>query len=140
MTKGVPALALCSFLNFVVGCNSSRPGNEAAPLPREVIDLSPTITEDLPVRIWGHRALNELGFLDSTEFRVLRGTDPVYYQNSYYTLMNHGGPHLDAPNHLERGEARGVDSYRLESLIGPIKLVDVRGPSADQPNTLPMFQ
>ena len=132
MTRRVATLVVCGVVASVVGCNYSRPVNGETVVPRQIIDLSPTITEDLPVRIWGHRALKELGFSDSTEFRVISGNDPVYYQNSYYTLFNHGGPHVDAPNHLERGDTRGIDSYNLESLVGPIRLVDVRGSSADQ--------
>jgi kynurenine formamidase len=121
---GLMMIALAS------ACRSSAPPTMAQ--PRQIIDLSPLVTEDLPVRMWGHRALKELGFVDSTDFRVLSGTTPFYYSNSYYTLMNHGGPHVDAPNHLERG-GKGIDSYPLESLVGPIRLIDVRGGSVDQP-------
>lgn len=133
MIKTLATFSLwCGFLAFSAACRSANPASAGPQLPRLVIDLSPTITEDLPVRIWGHRALKDLGFTDATEFRVIRGTTPFYFSNSYYTLMNHGGPHVDAPNHLERG-ASGIDSYPLESLVGPIKLVDVRGRPADQP-------
>jgi kynurenine formamidase len=63
---------------------------------------------------------------------VISGTDPFYFSNSYYTLFNHGGPHVDAPNHLEIG-AKGIDSYNLEALVGPIRLIDVRGGKVDDP-------
>jgi kynurenine formamidase len=42
--------------------------------------------------------------------------------NSYYTLFNHGGPHVDAPNHVGLGE--GLDSYSVESFAGPLKVFD----------------
>jgi kynurenine formamidase len=133
VTKGRATLAVwCLLLASCPACSPSGPDVAGPPLPRQIIDLSPTMTEDLPVRIWGHRALKDLGFSDATEFRVIRGDQPFYFSNSYYTLFNHGGPHVDAPNHLERG-ASGIDSYPLESLVGPIRLVDVRGRPADQP-------
>jgi kynurenine formamidase len=139
VTNWRATLALwCGLLVSCTACCSSDPANSGRLLPRQIIDLSPTITEDLPVRIWGHRALKDLGFSDATEFRVIRGDKPFYFSNSYYTLFNHGGPHVDAPNHLERG-ASGIDSYALESLVGPIKLVDVRGRPADQPIAMTEF-
>lgn len=102
------------------------------PVPRKVIDLSTTITPDLPVRFWGHKALSDLGFSDTTEFRLVQGDTPLYYSNAYWTLFNHGGTHVDAPNHLQRG-AKGVDGYALEALIGPIRLLDFRGHAQDKP-------
>ncbi len=102
------------------------------PVPRKVIDLSTTITSDLPVRFWGHKALSDFGFSDTTEFRLVQGDIPLYYSNAYWTLFNHGGTHVDAPNHMQRG-AKGVDSYALESLIGPIRLLDFRRHAQDKP-------
>ncbi len=102
------------------------------PVPRKVIDLSTTITPDLPVRFWGHKALSGLGFSDTTEFRLVQGETPLYYSNAYWTLFNHGGTHVDAPNHMQRG-AKGVDAYDLESLIGPIRIMDFRRHAQDKP-------
>ena len=45
--------------------------------------------------------------------------------NAYYTLFNHGGPHVDAPNHM--GEGGGIDSYPIEGFSGPVKAFDVSG-------------
>lgn len=104
----------------------------AAPLPREIIDLSPTISENLPVRVWGQRALRDFGFGETTEFRLIQRNVPLYISNAYWTLMNHAGPHVDAPNHLQR-DAGGIDSYDLAKLVGPIKLIDARGSSIDDP-------
>jgi kynurenine formamidase len=121
------ALVVCSACT----AHPAPAGRSGAQLPRQIIDLSPTITEDLPVRLWGRRALKDFGFTETTQFRLVQRSEPTYVSNAYWTLMNHAGPHVDAPNHLERGAA-GADSYRLESLVGPIKLVDLRG-AADQP-------
>jgi kynurenine formamidase len=118
-------VVLVSIVVCISACRSSVPSVRALPVPRQIIDLSPLLTEDLPVRVWGHRALKELGFVDTTEFHVIRGNTQFYFSNSYYTLMNHAGPHVDAPNHLERG-GKGIDSYALESLVGPIRLIDLR--------------
>ena len=48
----------------------------------------------------------------------------VSVSNAYYTLFNHGGPHVDAPNHV--GVGSGLDSYPVESFAGPVKVFDVR--------------
>ena len=42
--------------------------------------------------------------------------------NGYYTLFNHGGPHVDAPNHV--GVGGGVDSYPVTAFTGPVKVFD----------------
>src|SRR5437867_3207159 len=82
---------------FLVGC--SPPGS---PLPKRIIDLSPTITEDLPVRIWGQKLLKDFGFRESTKFEHVELQQPLYVQNSYLELFNHGGAHVDAPRHLAK--------------------------------------
>jgi kynurenine formamidase len=43
--------------------------------------------------------------------------------NAYYTLFNHGGPHVDAPNHV--GAGGGIDAYPIEAFSGPVKVFDV---------------
>jgi len=127
--RGILSAVVATAGTTVAACAAADAGRP--PLPSRIIDLSPTITEDLPVRFWGHRTLSDLGFSDTTEFRVITGSEPAYYSNSYYTLFNHGGPHVDAPNHGQRGTS-GVDAYKLESLVGPITLIDARGPAVDQ--------
>ena len=56
----------------------------------------------------------------------------TYTQNSYWTLINHGGPHLDAPNHMDP-RADGVDTYELRQLFGRVQLVDLRSQPPDEP-------
>lgn len=123
-----------SFLFLLSACAATEPTvaeDQAIPLPSRIIDLSPTITEDLPVRIWGSALLKDLGFRERTEFEhVVNQYDPRgewegYVANSYWTLMNHGGAHVDAPNHMFEGAPSIVD-YELEQLIGPIHVLDVR--------------
>ncbi len=125
-------LAFCLIATIASGGSPRVRKGAGPPVPRKVIDLSTTITPDLPVRFWGHKALSDYGFSDTTEFRLVQGDTPLYYSNAYWTLFNHGGTHVDAPNHMQRG-AKGVDAYALESLIGPIRLLDFRRHAQDKP-------
>ena len=83
-------LCLACFLS--VSCNERE--TEA---PERIVDLSPSITEDLPLRTVGHALLAGIGARDSTQFEHIEGDESVYYLDSYVTLFNHAGPHADAP-------------------------------------------
>ncbi len=120
-----------------LSCTSpeDQPANESlteAPLPNRIVDLSPLVTEDLPLRVWGKKMLTDWGFKLTNEFVDVGAEEPFYVMNSYWTLFNHGGAHLDAPNHMEKG-ARSVEQYSLEELIGRARLLDFRTSPADQP-------
>jgi kynurenine formamidase len=108
---------------------ADRAQSTMPPVPREVIDLGALVTEDLPERVWGKGFMAELGYDRNNSFEVVNwdrefpnGT--VSGSNAYYTLFNHGGPHVDAPNHVGLGSA-GVDSFSLNDFIGPLKVIDV---------------
>ena len=103
-----------------------------APLPTRIIDLSPVVTEDLPLRVWGRKMLTDWGFRLTNEFEDVGAEEPLYVQNSYWTLANHGGAHLDAPSHMEKG-AKSIDQYRLEELMGRARLLDFRAVLPDEP-------
>lgn len=95
----------------------------SAPQPSEIIDLGALVTEDLPQRFWGTRALSSLGFTEPNSFKVIPWKiGAISGSNAYYTLFNHGGPHVDAPNHESFGA--GLDSYRIESFAGPLRVFD----------------
>ena len=114
---------LCLSL-FVISC-SGQPDDSvpSVPVPAEIIDLGAVITERTPEEFWGKAFLKEMDFTESNTFDVLARTfGPVSVSNSYYTLFNHGGPHVDAPNHVGLGE--GLDSYSVESFAGPLKVFD----------------
>jgi len=116
-------LALCA--GFVaIGCSGKTDhSNVSMPVPTEIIDLGALVTEQTPEQFWGKGLLAELGFTESNRFDVLANTfGPVSVSNSYYRLFNHGGPHVDAPNHV--GLGRGLDSYAVESFAGPLKVFD----------------
>lgn len=116
----------------VVGLQACSRGDRMAPSefsPREVIDLGALVTEDLPERVWGRAFLAANGFTRPNSFDVIRWEfemqdGRVAGSNSYYTLFNHGGPHVDAPNHVSVGG--GVDSYPVNAFSGPLKVFDVR--------------
>ena len=96
--------------------------------PREIIDLGTLVTEDLPERIWGKAYLAANGFEEPNTFDVIRwtfdsGDGVLSGSNAYYRLFNHGGPHVDAPNHI--GLEGGLDSYAVDAFTGPVKAFDV---------------
>src|SRR5262249_45858130 len=67
----------------------------------------------------------DLGFNDQNSFKVVHWTyGGVNGSNAYFTLFNHGGPHVDAPNHM--GFSGGLDTYKIESFEGPVKVFDFR--------------
>jgi kynurenine formamidase len=97
--------------------------------PSDIIDLGTIVTEDLPERIWGKAMMASLGFNRSNQFNVIEWefdmeNGRVSGSNAYYTLFNHGGPHIDAPNHMDLGG--GLDTYPIESFMGPLKVFDVK--------------
>ena len=80
------------FLSTVLILSSCRTEQQLAgvdswpPLPQKIIDLSPVITEDLPVRIWGHKLLSDFGFRDTNEFEYVITENPLYAMNSYSVM------------------------------------------------------
>ena len=107
-----------------MGCSgeSDNPSH-SIPMPAEIIDLGALVTEKTPEEFWGKAFLKEMDFTEPNDFDVLARTfGPVSVSNSYYRLFNHGGPHVDAPNHVGLGE--GLDSYPVESFAGPLKVFD----------------
>jgi kynurenine formamidase len=109
---------------FVIGCSGETGNsNQSIPVPTEIIDLGALVTEQTPKEFWGKAFLEEMDFTESNSFDVLaRNFGPVSVSNSYYRLFNHGGPHVDAPNHV--GLGAGLDSYSVESFAGPLKVFD----------------
>ena len=109
------------------------------PLPRTIIDLSPTTTEDLPVRMSGQKFLRDSGFRESTTFEHVVAEEPLYVIDSYLTIFNHAGPHVDAPNHLAKG-AKSVDEISLDEVFGTARLLDRRAGARDEAVSLAEVQ
>ena len=129
------AIACISAVTLSIACASSEgrgpiAANAEGPLPERIIDLSPLMTEDLPLRVWGTKLLTDWGFKLHNEVEDVVAEEPTYVANSYWTLANHGGAHLDAPNHMEKG-AKSISDYALEELIGRARLLDFRNSPAD---------
>ncbi len=127
MNKELTRLLLIGAVHLFASC-SQPPDSFSAnpvPVPTEVIDLGALVTEDLPERVWGKGYLAAYGFTRPNAFDVIEwdGSGIFTGSNAYYTLFNHGGPHVDAPNHM--GFDGGLDSYPIESFAGPLKVVDV---------------
>jgi len=108
-------------------CASSAPATPPAFTPTEVIDLGALVTPDLPQKLWGKAFMKQMGFNRQNTFDVVSwkfpaGKDTISGSNGYYTLFNHGGPHVDAPNHF--GAGKGIDSYAIASFAGSLKVFD----------------
>jgi kynurenine formamidase len=95
----------------------------AAGNPARIVDLSPAITEDLPVRMVGQAMLEALGAPLTTEFVHIEGDEPFYYLDSIVTLFNHAGSHADAPAHLIP-DGKSIDQIGLDHFFGPARVLD----------------
>ncbi len=84
----------------------------------EVIDLSYTITNNMPV------FPNDKGVL----IEQLKFLDKDYYNQFYVQLGMHSGTHIDIPMHLIK-DYRTIDVLPIENFIGNGVLLDVRGES-----------
>ena len=131
MRKSCYQLVVITVLSMLMlSCSTAKSSDDRRLgfAPSEVIDLGVLVTEDLPQRVWGKALLKQNGFTRQNSFDVITWTFPmeggsVSGSNAYYTLFNHGGPHVDAPNHM--GEGGGMDSYPIEEFSGPVKVFDV---------------
>ena len=124
------SIALCTIAAFLASCAENVP----IP-PRAIVDLSPTITEDLPLRMWGSKPLNDFGFREITRFEHVVVEDTslgLYAVDSYLTLFNHAGPHHDAPSHMIKG-AKTTDEFPLDRFFGPARVLDFRLRPKHQP-------
>lgn len=108
----------------ILGCRTT--GLTGTPIPKKIVDLSPTITEDLPLRMYGHRACEFLGLKERITFT------PIVPQKEEYTfgltmveLPSNLGAHLDAPGRLLKGGER-ADQVPLEKLFGRAQVIDLR--------------
>ena len=111
---------------FSSNCSSEN-SNQKFAIPKKVIDLGALVTEDLTERVWGKGYLSARGYTRPNSFDVIKWDRKGIFtgSNAYYTLFNHGGPHVDAPTHM--GFEGGLDSYPIEAFVGPLKVIDVTG-------------
>jgi kynurenine formamidase len=127
----------------LVSCSTPSGNRTLRFAPSEVIDLGASVTDDLPQRLWGKAFLKQMGFTRQNSFDQIRWTFPVEGgsvsgSNAYYTLFNHGGPHVDAPNHV--GVGGSIDSYPIEAFSGPVKAFDASGYPLGRSVPVTLFQ
>ncbi len=113
-----------SLIVALAACSSPAEEPVPVPAPTEIIDLGALVTEGLPQEVWGRAFMEMNGFDRNNSFEVIDWTfaDTVHGSNGYYTLFNHGGPHVDAPSHV--GVGAGLDAYPVEAFAGPVKVFD----------------
>ena len=102
---------------FVIAVQSPYLFADEQPLSGQVVDLSHPF-DDRTV-YWPTEA----------GFRLERGPAGVtergyYYSANRFTAAEHGGTHIDAPNHFF-ADRQSVDQFPLERLLGPAACVDV---------------
>ncbi len=123
-------------LGAISGCAQPAPPEPALRMPRAIVDLSPTITSDMPSRALGPALGQEiatwLGISPTTSFEVHVEEEPFYRSMSAYTIFNHVGPHYDPPNHMIKGR-RAVDATSLDKFFGRARLLDFRSKPLDDP-------
>ncbi|MBI4515472.1 MAG: cyclase family protein [Deltaproteobacteria bacterium] len=96
------------------------------PEPKQIIDLSPSLTEDSACRQLGRRACEFLGVPQRGPFTAVVPAKPHHsYGMMTFTLLSHGGAHLDAPGRLLR-EGLRADQVPLNRLYGPARVWDLR--------------
>jgi kynurenine formamidase len=123
-------------LGAISGCAQPAPPEPALRMPRAIVDLSPTITRDMPTRALG-RALGEkisagFGITPATSFEVHVEEESFYRSMSVYRIFNHVGPHYDPPNHMIKGRM-AVDATPLDRFFGRARLFDFRSRPPGEP-------
>jgi kynurenine formamidase len=118
-------VAILLFALLTLGACRSR--DSARPLePKQIVDLSPPLTESTTCQLLGRSACDALGIPQSLSFRPVIPAKPDHsFGFMTYTLMSQEGAHLDAPGRLLRNGAR-VDEVPLKRLCGPMRLWDLR--------------
>ena len=121
-------------LLVVIGLAGCRGGRSVSlPMPKKVVDLSPVVTEDLPVRQFGHRACAFLGLKERMPFTpVVPSKDEYNFGLTYFEMASNLGAHLDAPARLVRSGER-PDQVPLDKLYGRAHVVDLRWKDRNSP-------
>lgn len=122
-------------IGFMLACCSCAPPPPAEPelrFPKAIVDLSPTIGEDMPTRSLGVAALEAFGIPPTTTFEPRVTEEPFYAADALITLFNHAGPHHDPPNHLIEG-GKSSDQIPLDRFYGRARFLDFRSTARDEP-------
>ncbi len=119
-------------LGVIAGCAQTSTPEPVLRMPRSIVDLSPTITRDMPTRTIGEKAVTAFGGSLETSFKVHVTEEPFYVSMSEYTIDNHAGPHYDPPSHVIKG-GRTVDEAPLNKFFGKARLLDFRSKPRGEP-------
>lgn len=108
----------------LAACQQSAPSDapEADPFAGEWVDLTHTLDED---NVFWPTA-NEFAHVEVAHGEVPGGW---FYSSYDLRLSEHGGTHLDAPEHFSEGR-HTAEQIPLERLVGPAAVVDVSEASA----------
>jgi kynurenine formamidase len=105
-------------------------------MPRVIVDLSPTITPDMPIRTHGPALGNMIstgfGLSSETSFEVHVEEERFYRAMSVYKIFNHVGPHYDPPSHMIKG-GMTVDGTPLDKFFGRVRLFEFQGRPPGEP-------
>jgi len=118
---------LAAALTLLMGCSEEQSSD--AFRPKEILDLGAVVSEDLAFQVWGANLLAQNGIDRPNVFETVTNSvdigdgQSIRVVNSFYTLASHGGPHVDAPVHVDLGP--GLDGYAVDSFSGPLKVFDV---------------
>ena len=119
-------------LAVAAALSASCARQSAVPMPKAIVDLSSPLAEDTPVKQVGAKFLKDFHYRETTKFEHNVMEDPLFVQDSYITLLNHVGPHVDPPNHMIKG-AQSVDRIPLDKLMGAARIFDFRAKPKDSP-------
>lgn len=136
-TKYFLSAVLLSLVCLLAGCAQTPSG--VPPMPKRIVDISPTITPDMPLRSLGAKFLKDFDFPEKLEWETRIEDGDIYFSDTFVTLFTHVGPHHDAPNHIIKG-ASGTDSFPLEKFYGQARIFDFRAKPKDEPLTRADFE
>lgn len=106
------------------GVNAPDPFTHWVRKPRQVLDLSYTVSEKNPA--WPGDARTYEAKINA------RAEEAGYFSRSFW-MLEHFGTHLDAPAHFPPGEAT-VDKIFVERFFGPAVVIDVRRQAEADPD------
>ena len=131
--KHILALAGCLWLS---GC-AQQPAEPA--MPKRIVDITPTITQDMPLRAVGAKFLKDFGYPEKLEWETRIEDGDIYMSDTFVTLFTHVGPHHDAPSHIIKG-AKPTDQFPLDKFFGRAMIFDFRDQPKDEPLTRADFE
>ena len=124
----VSAIALIITLS-ATGCSEH---DIATPVPNQIIDLSSTFRPSSPTELLGNVIPQAFGMPAETTFDHHFQSDPFFLETSTITLLDHVGPHVDAPAHMIKG-GKTVEELPLDQLIGRARILDFHEKVPDEP-------